>query len=85
MTVPEATPVYEALRLEDDLNRASISAKWWVINSSLYAADIQNDMLKVKAASEITWINRIDRHTNGNFALVKWQTEDVKGEILEDL
>lgn len=85
VTVPEATPVYEALRLEDDLNRASISAKWWVINSSLYAADIQNDMLKVKAASEITWINRIDRHTNGNFALVKWQTEDVKGEILEDL
>lgn len=85
VTLPEATPVYEALRLEDDLNRASISAKWWVINSSLYSADIQNDMLKAKAASEITWINRIDRHTNGNFALVKWQTEDVKGEILEDL
>ena len=85
VTLPEATPVYEALRLEDDLNRANISADWWVINSSLYAADIQNDMLKAKAANEITWINRIDRHTNGSFALVKWQTEDVKGDMLLNL
>ena len=54
VTLPEATPVYEALRLENDLNRANISAHWWVINSSLYAADIQNDLLKAKAANEIT-------------------------------
>ncbi|MDF2632157.1 MAG: arsenite-activated ATPase ArsA [Caproiciproducens sp.] len=32
----EATPVYEALRLEEDLKRAGIAAKWWVINSSLH-------------------------------------------------
>ena len=85
VSLPEATPVYEALRLEDDLNRANISANWWVTNSSLYAADIQNDMLKVKAASEVAWINQIDRHTNGNFILVGWKTEEVKGEVLEKL
>lgn len=85
VTLPEATPVYEALRLDSDLKRANISADWWVINSSLYAADIENDMLKAKASNEVTWINRIDRHTNGNFALIGWRTEEVKGEILEKL
>lgn len=85
VTLPEATPVYEAMRLEDDLNRASINTNWWVVNSSLYAADIQNDMLKAKAANEVAWINRIDRHTNSSFALVGWRTEEVKGEILSQL
>ena len=85
VTLPEATPVYEALRLEDDLNRAQISTHWWVINSSLYAADIQNDMLKAKAANEVTWINRVNRHTNGSFALVEWKTEEVKDSLLQSL
>lgn len=85
VTLPEATPVYEALRLEDDLNRAEIAAHWWVINSSLYAADIQNDMLKAKAANEVTWINRVSRHTNGNFVLVGWKTEEVRDQMLQNL
>jgi arsenite-transporting ATPase len=34
VTLPEATPVYEAMRLEEDLIRAGIHTKWWVINSS---------------------------------------------------
>lgn len=36
VTLPEATPVYEAVRLKADLDRAQIYNKWWVINSSLY-------------------------------------------------
>ena len=85
VTLPEATPVYEALRLEDDLNRAKIAAHWWVINSSLYAADIQNEMLKAKAANEVTWINRVNRHTNGSFILVEWKTEEVRDNTLRGL
>ncbi len=30
MTLPEATPVYEATRLQEDLNRAGIYSKWWI-------------------------------------------------------
>lgn len=85
VTLPEATPVYEALRLDSDLKRANINADWWVVNSSLYAADIRNDMLKAKASNEVTWINRIEKHTNGHLALIGWKTEEVKGEILETL
>ena len=82
ITLPEATPVFEATRLEEDLKRADIFADWWVINSSLYTNDIKNKMLKTKASNEIKWINHINSHTNGRFALVKWQTSDVKGDIL---
>ena len=85
VTLPEATPVYEALRLEEDLRRAEIHNKWWIVNSSLYAAKPENELLKAKAAGEVQWINRVDSHTDGNFALIAWKAEDVKGKALEEL
>src|SRR5665647_601759 len=57
VTLAEATPVYEARRLEEDLKRAKIAAKWWVINSSLYHTGTTNQMLSAKASNEIEWIN----------------------------
>ena len=85
VALPEATPVYEALRLEEDLNRAEINAHWWVVNSSLYAADIQNEMLRARAQNEVEWINKVDRHTNGSFAVAEWKTEEVRDSVLEKL
>ncbi len=82
VSLAETTPVYEAKRLENDLARAGIYSKWWVINSSLYAAKTENKLLKAKAESEIQWLNDINRHTEGNLALVKWYPEDVKEEML---
>lgn len=52
VALPEATPVYEALRLEDDLKRAQIAANWWVINQSFYHAGTTNALLKAKASNE---------------------------------
>ena len=46
VTLAETTPVYEAMRLEEDLKRAGIATKWWVINSSLYATKTDNQLLK---------------------------------------
>jgi arsenite-transporting ATPase len=82
VTLPEATPVYEALRLEDDLQRAGIAAKWWVINQSLYGTNTTNSMLAAKAAGEVEWINRIDEHTGGKFALIAWSAGEIKGDHL---
>ena len=82
VTLPEATPVYEAMRLEDDLVRAQIHTKWWIINQSLYGTTTQNAMLEAKAENEAVWINRIDAHTDGRFAIIKWSAGDVKGEQL---
>jgi arsenite-transporting ATPase len=80
VTLAEATPVYEAMRLEEDLKRANINAKWWVINSSLYNTRTTNAMLSAKASNEIEWINRVDAHSGGKFAVISWSAEEIKGE-----
>jgi len=82
VTLAETTPVYEALRLEEDLKRADIATKWWVINSSLYSTGTTNKLLSAKASNEIEWINKVDEHANGNFAVISWQPNEIKGENL---
>ena len=85
ITLAETTPVYEAMRLESDLKRAGINSKWWIINASLYATETTNKMLKAKASNEIEWINKVDKHSNGNFAVIEWKADEIKGEKLLDL
>lgn len=84
-TLAETTPVYEALRLQKDLNRAGIHSKWWIINSSFYATNTTNSILKVKANNEVQWINKVNEISKGNFAVIGWMPEEVKGEILNRL
>ncbi|MDQ5983879.1 MAG: Arsenical pump-driving ATPase [Eubacteriales bacterium SKADARSKE-1] len=85
VTLAETTPVYEAMRLEEDLKRANIPTKWWVINSSLYKTGTTNKLLSAKASNEIQWINKVDEHSNGNFAVIAWHTDDVASEKLKNL
>ena len=85
ITLPEATPVYEAMRLEDDLKRAGISTKWWVVNSSMYRTGTTNTMLAAKASNEIEWINKINVRSDGNFALMAWSPDEIEGEKLKEL
>ncbi|NLZ80694.1 MAG: arsenical pump-driving ATPase, partial [Clostridiales bacterium] len=85
ITLAEATPVYEAMRLEEDLKRANINTKWWVINSSLYNTGTTNKMLSAKASNEIVWINKVDDHANGKFAVISWSPDKIKGKNLNDL
>lgn len=85
VTLPEATPVYEALRLEDDLKRAGLSANWWVINQSFALTGSSNRTLSVKASNEAEWIGKVDRHTDGKTVLLSWHPEEVKGDSLLSL
>jgi arsenite-transporting ATPase len=85
VTLAETTPVYEAMRLQKDLERAQIHSKWWVINSSLYATNTTNEILKAKASNEIQWINKVDEISSGNFAVIEWKAEDVRGNNLINL
>lgn len=78
VSLAEATPVYEALRLEEDLQRAQIPVRWWAINSSFYKAKPAGKLLKSKAAAEIEWINTVGTHTNGNYVLIPWLDGEVK-------
>ncbi|QAT49886.1 arsenical pump-driving ATPase [Caproiciproducens sp. NJN-50] len=82
VTLAEDTPVYEALRLEEDLKRASIETKWWVINSSFYRTGTTNQILSAKVSNEIEWINKVDEHSKGNFAVIAWSAEEIEGDKL---
>lgn len=85
VTLPEATPVYEALRLEADLKRTKLRSKWWVINKSFYQARTTSPLLKAKASHEIPWINKVDEHTKGHTALIAWRPDEVRGDVLGTL
>ncbi len=82
VTLAETTPVYEALRLEEDLNRAKMKSKWWVINASLFGTGTTNKLLSAKARNEIEWINKISNHSRGSYALISWKPDEIKGELL---
>lgn len=73
VTLPEATPVFEAERLQQDLKRAGITNKWWLVNSSLLLTGTQNPFLKVKAQGERRWIDKVSELSSGNTVVMKWK------------
>ena len=73
VTLPEATPVFEAERLQMDLQRAGINNKWWVVNACLSLTETQNSFLKAKAQNELAWIKKVEQLSQGNAALIEWR------------
>lgn len=85
VTLAEPTPFYESKRLEEDLKRAGIYSKWWIINSSIYKTGSTNKTLQAKANSELEWINKVDERTDGNFTIIPWSSDQIKGSNLDKL
>lgn len=85
VTLAEPTPFYESIRLEEDLKRAGIYSKWWIINSSIYKTGSTNKTLEAKANSELEWINKVDDRTDGNFTIIPWSSDQIKGSNLDKL
>ena len=85
VTLAEPTPFYESVRLEEDLKRAGIYSKWWIINSSIYKTGSINKTLQAKANSELEWINKVDDRTGGNFTIIPWSSDEIKGSKLDKL
>ncbi|KMN45222.1 arsenical pump-driving ATPase [Bacillus sp. LK2] len=86
VTLAEATPVHEASRLQEDLKRANITPKWWVINQSFYATHTSDFVLRGRAQSEIQWIQEVQKESQNNCVIIPWQSEDIVGyEKLKEL
>ncbi|WP_342376825.1 arsenical pump-driving ATPase [Bacillus thuringiensis] len=86
VTLAEATPVHEASRLQEDLKRADINPKWWVINQSFYATHTSDLVLRGRAQSEIQWIQEVQKESQNNCVIIPWQSEDIVGyEKLKEL
>lgn len=72
VTLPEATPVFEAQRLSDDLNRAGINNKWWVVNQYLSLTNTKNSMLIARANAEKQWLKKVKEISSDNFVGIPW-------------
>ncbi|MFA7278806.1 MAG: arsenical pump-driving ATPase [Sterolibacterium sp.] len=72
VTLPEATPVHEAERLQNDLARAKIFPFAWVINQSLLASGTRNPMLAQRGQYEIPFIRRVVDGLSSRCALIPW-------------
>lgn len=79
VTLAEATPVLEAARLQEDLKRAGIDPKWWVINQSLAATDTTDPVLRGRASSETEWIAKVNSGLAAKCAVIPWLHEEKIG------
>lgn len=78
-TLPEATPVYEAERLQQDLQRAGLTVHFWVINQSFSLIQTNDHLLKRKIISEQKWMERVDSLSNSHTVLIPWSLKEPKG------
>jgi len=86
VTLPEATPVHEAARLQDDLLRAGIKPFAWVVNQSFSHDGFRDPVLVERGARESSFIAEVRDKLANRFALVSWKPEAPVGpERLRDL
>lgn len=78
VTLPEATPVAEAERLQADLRRAGIEPYGWVINQSLLGANPRDPVLQQRAAAEVQYVQQVVGQAD-LVALVPWRREEPVG------
>lgn len=85
VTLPEATPVFEAERLSDDLARAGIHNNWWIVNASFRATNTTHPLLRARALAEANWIERVAARSKGHYAVIPWEKRELKDEVLLEL
>lgn len=80
VTLAEATPVYEAARLQNDLLRAEIIPQYWIVNQSFYHTATTDPILKARGLAESKWISKVDKLSNGNWFLIPWQSAEINSK-----
>jgi arsenite-transporting ATPase len=73
VSLPEATPVHEAERLQEDLRQAGIETFAWVVNHTFSGSSFQDPVLVERGEREapyIAWVR--DRLSRGRMAIVPW-------------
>jgi len=79
VTLPEATPVHEAAKLQEDLLRAEIKPFAWVINQSFAGNAFGDPVLIERGARELPYIQEVRAQYASRLALVPWLAETPVG------
>ncbi len=77
VTLPEGTPVHEAIALQADLRRAGIEPAGWIINQSLAPLSVTDPILAQRRTREFRYIDEVTRVGLPTF-LIPWQAEPTK-------
>ena len=64
VTLPEATPIHEAIALERDLARAGIQPFAWVVNQSLTPLQVTDPLLRSRQVGEAVHLRELLGHTS---------------------
>ncbi len=79
ITVPEATPVHEAQRLQEDLRRAQIEPFAWIINQSFALSGTTDPLLLTRGLNELKYIEEVTAQPAVKAAASPWLPHTVKG------
>jgi len=79
VTLPEATPVHEAARLQSDMNRAGIRSFGWVVNQSFLATQTADPVLCDRGRREIPFLREVASHLAERYAVIPWTPEPPVG------
>jgi arsenite-transporting ATPase len=86
VTLPEATPVHEAARLQDDLARAGITPYAWVVNQSFAGNGFCDPVLIERGKREQPFIAEVRERFSRRMVVVPWEPfEPVGPERLRQL
>jgi arsenite-transporting ATPase len=79
VTLPEATPVHEAARLQNDLRRAGIEPYAWIINQSFAGDSFRDPVLVERGSREAPYVAEVSDRLATRFAVIPWQPEAPVG------
>jgi len=86
VTLPEATPVHEAARLQDDLQRAGIKPYAWIVNQSFAGDGFRDPVLVERGSREAPYIAEVRDRLATRFAVIPWKPEPPVGpKLLREL
>lgn len=74
VTLPEATPVHEALSLQSDLRRAGIQPAGWIINQSLAPLTVSDPVLAQRRLREFRYIEEVVNQ-KAPTCMIPWQIQ----------
>jgi len=79
VTLPEATPVHEAAALQNDLRRAGIEPRAWVINQSLLLSGTTDPILLARERSEHRYLDEVALQLAPRTAWLPWMATEPTG------
>lgn len=79
VTLPEATPVHEAAKLQTDLRRAGITPFAWVVNQSFHDDRFTDPVLRERDQRETPFLREVREQLASQSVVIPWSADPPTG------